>query len=250
MGRKALLISLAIACFLLLPRSASQAVSIDQKRGTLPYIQVSPPRPIQVRFEGIISEITTLDPNRIWRIAGVNILVTANTEVLPVGYPPSVGDRARVEALHQNGQLVGQRITIDIGPIEARIVEFQGAITSIQAGEPGPELVIAGTRVLTTKDTLVMGDLALGFLARVRGELLPDDSVLASEINTESPSVADRNVEFEDEIVQIQPSYWYFGDRNRSEEEWIKVWVTNAEIPNQGRVGLTAEVRGVKQQDG
>ena len=260
MGRKALLISLVTLLFMLAPGSASLAlgfatsaidIAFPRHRGILPFEEALAPRLIKVRFEGTISQITPVpnSENVIWNVADVDVVITPDTLITPDGYQASVGDQARIEAVYQSGQFFGLDVSIHVGPITAQPIEFTGIIESIQGGE-NIELSIGGTRVVTSAATEIVGDgLQVGNLAQVTGDLRADKSILAHRIDTSSPDIAAVSVEFEDEIADIQQEYWLLGDLDRP-SEWRKVWIANAEIPNQGHVGLAAEVRGYKRQDG
>ena len=259
MGRKAFLISVATLLFLLVPGSASIALTLEttdigsafpRHRGILPFEEALAPRLIKVRFEGTILQITPVPTgeNAIWNVSDVDVTITPDTLIVPAGYHASVGDLARIEAIYRNGHFIGLNVSIHVGPITAQPIEFTGTIEGIQIGED-TELVVGGTRVVATTATEILGDLVVGYLAQVTGELRADKSILAHRIDTSSPDIAAVNVEFEEEIVDIQAEYWLFGDLDRP-SEWQKVWIANAEIPNQGHVGLSAEVQGYKRQDG
>ena len=259
MGRKALLISLVTLLLMLIPGSASLALSLASRidvappryGGILPLEETPAPRLVKVRFEGTISQITPIPDSEdvVWNVGDVDVTITAETVIAPDGYQATVGDKARVEAIMRRGRLVGLEVSIHVGPIIAQPIEFTGVIESIQGSE-NVELVIGGVRVATTATTEFVGErLQVGSLAQVTGDLQADKSILAYRIDTSSPDTAAVSVEFEDEIRDIQAEYWLLGALGHP-SEWRKVWIANAEIPNQGHVGLAAEVQGYKRQDG
>lgn len=225
-----------------LPDQRSQRISLNAAEPAA--------RPIPVRFEGLIEDMVTLSGQEaVWTVDGQSLVVNAETVIEPVGYPVAEGDWVKVNATGTPEQLIADHINVRIGAIEAPPFEFVGAIETIQDEGGALTLIVAGTRVLTDEQTEVIGELAVGHVAQVVGDQQPDRSVLARQINTESPQDALAAVQFEDEITEIQDDYWFFGDPNRP-ENWVKVWIVDAEIPVQGHVGLSAEVSGTRLADG
>ncbi|NLS78808.1 MAG: hypothetical protein GXY76_16260 [Chloroflexi bacterium] len=206
---------------------------------------VTPPRPTKVRFEGRISAMTPVGGagDVLWTVAGQDVLVIASTVVEPAGYQPVIGDWALVYASGDgSGSLVAERIQVRIGAIEATPYELRGNIEAIEGAGSALRLTVSGAKVVTDGETQIVGEIALGRIADVRGERRADGSVLARRIVTSAPGEAAQQVEFEGVIEAMQGDWWTVSG--------TRVWIAGAEIPRQGHVGLTAEVSGAQQADG
>lgn len=141
---------------------------IEDPSQVSPSISVRAARDIEV--EG---RITSTDP---LRIAGVLVVLPPGAEV---DGPLAVGKEAKAEGeLLSDGRMVASRIQVKEAEEERR-VDLRGPITS---ADP---LRIAGQEVVVGPHTEIRGVMAMGLLARVRGELQDDGSVLASQIEVE-----------------------------------------------------------------
>ena len=205
----------------------------------------APPRLVKVRFEGRISSMLPMSGagNALWTVADEEVLVVAATIIEPEGYQPVVGDWALVHATQADGgPLVAERIQVRISAIEAAPYEFRGIIEVVEGQGAGQALVVSGAKVVTDGETQITGEIVVGYVAEVSGELRVDGSVLARRIATSSPGDAAERVELEGIIEEMQAEWWTVAG--------VRVWTANAEIPRQGHVGLTAEVSGIQQADG
>jgi len=210
-----------------------------------------PPRPMKVRFEGEISSITTVPEtgDEVWMVAGVEVIITEDTIVAPQGYQAAVGDWAKVKAVRGiDGTIVAEYVDIRISAIEASNFEFRGPIESIEETSLASEieLVVGGTRVLADDNTEIIGDLVVGYVAEVAGELRADGVVLAHRIATLSPEDAETSVEFKGEIKGINADWWLV----EWEDATVTVWKTEAQIEGTPFVTLLAAVRGFRRGDG
>jgi hypothetical protein len=254
MVRTLLLISLAL--LLLLPfGSAVQATGLTDAGPTSVHSALASPaplsrmylqnvRPIRVRFEGTVTQISPSETSAQWIVSGVEITVISATLVTPQDYQVTVGDWVQVKGVRVGeGPILAEEIHAQVGAIEAALVEFRGVIESIEP-QPGDVtmLIVSGRAVIRGRSTEVEGDLVLGYLAEVRGEAQTDGVVFARRIVSSPPETVQRIVEFEGLIEQIQIDWWTIGG--------IRVWIAGAEIPRQGMVGLSAEVKGRQRNDG
>lgn len=254
MVRTLMLISLAL--LLLLPYgSAVQATGLTEAGPTNVHSFVESPapgsrtylqnvRPTRIRFEGTVTQITPSEEGAHWIVSGVEITVTPVTLITPQGYQVGVGDWVRVKGVRVGeGPILAEEIHAQVGAIEAALIEFRGVIESTESQSDGAtKLVVSGRVVISSRSTEVEGDLVVGYLAEVRGEAQADGVVFARRIVSSPPATVQQTVEFEGRIEQMQIDWWLIGG--------IKVWIAGAEIPRQGMVGLSAEVKGRQRADG
>ncbi len=242
-------IGIAVMVLLLVSGGASWAAPHqDRLRGTIPTPTPGPtpppPRPVRVRFSGTIE---ALPPELLgeWVVGGVSVTVTGNTTLMPSNGVPRVGDWAIVMATRlSDGSLVGDYIQIQNGSqIEARPVEFKGLIQTVEASS----LTVSDVVVTTDAQTKLVGTPMTGFLARVKGFLQPDNSVLARKITVLNPS--EIGTEFEGVIEEFPapPHYgrWLIGG--------IAVLAIEETTDFPGldpQLGLFAEVSGILSTDG
>jgi hypothetical protein len=164
--------------------------------------QTATPRPIVVRFEGVITAVPSSLYGE-WRIDDTPVSVTSETIIaLPEpGHVPHVGDYAIVNAVLEGSVRKATRIRISaIGSIE-----FLGVITSFP---PAPYLgtwVVAGVRVNVTDGRALPGTPpVMGYYAQIKGWLQPNRQVLAENISILNPTDLTQAFEFEG-IVEERP---------------------------------------------
>ena len=208
-------------------------------------------RPIKVRFEGAVSQIT-IPPEgmpEIWIVAGIEVTINGNTVIVPPGYRTVVGDWVQVKAIRNtDGSFLAEQVHVRIGATGAAPIEFRGLIESIEAiGDNSDRLVISGITVIRNPDTQVEGELRVGLVAQVRGDQQANGEVLARRIVTSPPDAVPTNVEFEGEIRELQSEWWLIA---LDVQRVVKVWITEAQIEGTPRVGLMVEVRGQQREDG
>lgn len=200
-----------------------------------------PPRPIRVRFSGRVDVLPTGLVGQ-WVIAGVSVDVTEETSLKPEQHIPEVGDWADVKATrYYDGPLVAESIKLQAGSQIADLpVEFKGVIESAEESS----LIVGGIIVRTDEDTKTTGTPTIGFLAEVEGLLQPDGSVLADEIDILDPSEV--HTEFEGLIEQLPP----FPHHGVWLVSGVRVLVSKNPLGPSARLGLSAEVTGVVDDDG
>jgi hypothetical protein len=192
-----------------------------------------------VRFTGVIRQ---LPPGLLgeWQVDGNRVLVDARTVIKPPRVQPGTGDLAKVIALSQpDDELLA--LTIEITPsAEPRKVEFRGII---QDYDPGARFIVVNARQVVWDDTTdIQGELRLGWIAQVTGELLPDDRTRAQSIVTAPPEETAARVEFKGPIVswsEARPSTWVIGSLT------VTVDYSTLVLGGPIRIGALAEVKAV-----
>ena len=121
------------------------------------------------KFE-ITGPVESMDP---WRVAGVEFETDDATEI---DDGIDAGDRVKVEGrILEDGRWVADEIKL-IEDANLLRFEFVGKVTAT-----GP-WVIGGVALATDEQTKIAGEIAVGDLARVKGKILPDGTLLAEEI--------------------------------------------------------------------
>ncbi len=172
-----------------------------------PQVTATPPRDILVKLEGTI---TARPPTKTgnWQIDENTVYVRQDTEILPFGYDPKVGEHVVVNALRTPLSLIALRITVQ-KPGESDLVpiEFRGAIDACSAMPPyWGEWIVAGTPVSVTLTTFVVGlPPKPGLYAQVRGRVTGEGLVLANYVQVIDPSGEAKQFQFKG-IVQFKSS--------------------------------------------
>ena len=206
-------------------------------------------RPISVRFEGVITRISTERPGE-WQIDDIVFRVLTDTEIIfpVVGYPPRGGDYAVVSATRDGETLTAKRIVIR----EKWHFEFRGIITACPPEEPWDgEWLIGGMAVVVSSRVTVITNIPVrNYFANVEGRLLPDGKVEALRIEVLDPQGVANSFEFEGEIEVIPAT-------PTGEGIWVIAGVqglvdANTEFPADAEpvVGATAGVEGKRLADG
>jgi len=191
----------------------------------------------EVEFRGRIESLPgTPDYVGVWVVAGISVQIDANTRIVGT---PVAGAWAEVKAARQNdGSLLATKIEVrNEHPVSE--VEFKGPINSF-----GPEYwVVRGITISITTTTQIIGSPAVGLVAEVHAEVMPDRSLVATRIKVHEPEEHhDRFVEFKGRIQSF------------SDTEWLVRGVTvliDAQTAIEGtpEVGKMAEVKGILQVD-
>ncbi len=211
--------------------------------GRGPVLIWTPTRPIAVRFEGILTQVSAIPGE--WRVEGISFLVNAETEISPEGYTPQVGDYAIVSAIREGETLTATRILIR----EKRLFEFRGVITVLPPEPYDGEWLIGGVRVwVNSRATLITNRPALSYYADVKGRLRPDLQVEATEIVVLNPQDVANGFEFQGPIEQIAST-------PTQEGPWVIAGVqglvsADTRIEGAPAIGATAGVTGKRLADG
>jgi len=205
-------------------------------------------RPISVRFEGVITRISTERPGE-WQIDDIVFRVLTDTEIIVpvVGYTPRVGDYAVVSATRDGETLTAKRIVIR----EKWHFEFRGVITGLPPAPYDGEWLIGGMAVVVSSRVTVITNIPVrNYFANVEGRLLPDGKVEALRIEVLDPQGVANSFEFEGTIEQIPAT-------PTGEGIWVIAGVqglvdANTEFPANAEpvVGAMAGVKGKRLADG
>ena len=199
-------------------------------------ICVLPPPPEQpITIRGLVTELesTYLVVN------GLTILYDASTEITG---DLEVGAYVKIRALRTAEGL--KALTIEVLPINDRIVEFEGIIEQIGH----PVWVIGGRRVTVTRRTRIIGHPEEGLSARVRAQVKSNGDLLALviEVQNEEPEEIEWNgiIEWLPPGVAARPPHYY--------GRWVvggrSVQVTpRTEVHGTPRIGLAAHVVALRQ---
>lgn len=190
-----------------------------------------PPRPVKVKFEGLVEAIEESH----WVVAGQKVLLNEDT-VIEHSELAEVGAWAVVQARRQSdGSLLAQHITITRGADKPpKPVEFKGVVESISEAA----WVVAGRTVLITEETVIEGTPRVGVVARVHALQQSDGTLLATRIVIE-----ERIVEFEGPIQEIGADAWVIAGHRVAVD-------ANTAIEGMPQVGALAEVRAIERVDG
>jgi hypothetical protein len=192
-----------------------------------------------VRFTGVIRQLPEEGLLGEWQVGDNWVLVDVRTAIKPPRVQPNVGNLAKVIALSQpDGRLLA--LTIEVVPSDTlNKIEFRG---TIQAYDPGGQFItVDGRQVVWDESTDIQGELKLGWIAQVAGELLSDGRIRAQSIVTTPPDETAAQVEFKGPIVswsEARPSTWVIGS--------FTVTVDNSTVVTGSvRSGALAEVKAV-----
>ncbi|MFQ5341346.1 MAG: DUF5666 domain-containing protein [Anaerolineae bacterium] len=157
------------------------------------------PTPIEVY--GAIEQLPPDAFDGVWQIgaAGGNVLsmqVTPQTVVQPQGLAPLVHDFVRARVL-QTGEDEYLATHIRILPNLVRPIQLTGIIDNVYSDSFGTHIMVQSTRVDITQDTVVDGDLVVGYFAEVEGYQRADESVLAATVRATPPPQQVRRVDFD-----------------------------------------------------
>jgi hypothetical protein len=206
---------------------------------------VTPTRPVSVRFEGILTEVSMQLPAE-WRVDDITFRVISQTVIIvPVpGYAPRIGDYAIVSATREGATLTATRIQIRS---QERPIEFRGIITALPAAPFVGDWRVSGVTVtVDSRATVIINQPSLYYYADVKGWLKQGRQVLAASITVLDPAAVAAGFEFEGIIEEIPPTgegIWVIsGVRGlvSSDTHWEGI------LP---RVGATAEIDG-RVEDG
>ncbi len=121
------------------------------------------------KFE-ITGPVESTDP---WAVAGVEFETAAWTEI---DDGIEIGDRVKVEGrILEDGRWVADEIKL-IEDGQALRFEFVGKVTGVDPW------IIGGLTLATDENTKIVGEIAIGDFARVKGKMLADGTLLAEEI--------------------------------------------------------------------
>jgi hypothetical protein len=106
----------------------------------------------EVEFRGCITEIS----NNQWQVERWTVLITEDTQMK--GERPQVGSKAQIEG-HTNdaGQVVAEEVHIRGHCEHKSLIEIEGRITEVSAGDTGQIVYIQGIPVHITDDTVKNG---------------------------------------------------------------------------------------------
>ena len=151
----------------------------------------------EVEFTGVISDVGAQE----WIIDGRVVAVTPETELNTEDGPLDVGACAEVEGMQlANGTIEAEEISAELpskcnapggGPGPATTVEFKGVVDAAPAGGGPGDWSVGGRAVVADENTeldTADGPLEPGVCAEVEGLRQADGSLLALEIDSESPS--------------------------------------------------------------
>jgi hypothetical protein len=199
-----------------------------------PTVVEPPPRDVKVKFEGLISEITSA----IWVIGEHSVHTDSNTQVLEEKGRAEVGAWAMVKAIRrQDGSLLALEIVIERpSEIHGEPVEFRGIIDHI--GDT--EWIVDGRHVEIVESTAINGTPKVGHIAEVKALQLSDGSLIAQHITVKPPEL--QEVEFEGTIESLGASAWVVdGHTILIDGETV--------IEGTPTVGLVVEIRAVVLPD-
>jgi hypothetical protein len=172
-----------------------------------PQVTATPLRDILVKLEGTIVARPPMKEGN-WQIDDHAVSVLQETEILPIGYDPKVGDHVVVNALRTPLSLIALRITVQKpGEPDLVPIEFRGAINACSEMPPyWGKWIVAGTPVSVTLTTLVIGlPPRPGLYAQVRGRVSGEGLVLANYVQVVDPSGEAKQFQFKG-LVQVMSS--------------------------------------------
>lgn len=157
--------------------------------------------PTPIEIYGAIEQLPPDAFDGVWQIgaAGGNVIsmrVTPQTAVQPQGLAPLVRDFVRARVL-QTGKDEYLATHIRILPNLVRPIQLTGLIDDVYSDDFGTHITVQSRRVDITQDTVVDGDLVVGYFAEVEGYQRADGSVLAATVRTTPPAQQARRVDFD-----------------------------------------------------
>lgn len=175
--------------------------------------------PTPVETGGTIEQLPANAFEGVWQIRSGNQViyaqVTPQTVVRPQGLTPLVGDWVRIRMLPigENEYLATE---IRVFPNVAEQTDLSGLIEEVVT-DPAPGfIVVQGVRIEIMLDTVINGDLVVGWEAEVKGWERADGSVLAEEITATQPQDNTRRVDFQGPVEG-----WYPDPVSDVESVWV-----------------------------
>jgi len=222
-----------------------------------------PARPVQ--FRGEIEKLpastdTVTGPEAYygeWVVAGFTVTVDADTMIHPDKRTPEVGMTANVIAFEQaDGTLWAKNIVLHRPEEEESEVEIEGLIEALPDAPYLGTWIVDGFTVTVTDTTELKGATpAVSLTAKVKGQELEDDTILAEKIIVEGPE--HEMVEFEGKVLvytDTRPSEWVIERETPTGTEQVSVTVTSDTFVNTNKgpveVGALVEVKALRQTDG
>jgi len=157
--------------------------------------------PTPIEIYGAIEQLPPDAFDGVWQIgaAGGNVIsmrVTPQTAIQPQGLAPVVLDFVRARVL-QTGEDEYLATHVRILPNLVRPIQLSGMIDDVYTDSFGTHISVQSRRVDITPDTVVNGDLVVGYFAEVEGYQRADGSVLAATVHTTPPAQQARRVDFD-----------------------------------------------------
>ena len=147
----------------------------------------------KVKFEGPIQELPDTGLSGEWKVGGITVEASGDTEVDQDRGPATIGACVEVEGdLEPDNSILADEIEVVSSaagcrhrkPDEVDEVSFLGVIQDLPDEGVVGEWQIAGRTVLVTSTTILdlPGDLEVEMCVKVKGIRLPDEAVLAGKI--------------------------------------------------------------------
>ena len=159
------------------------------------YVDIDTPEPPKpdVRLDGLIAGLGGACPERAFTVNGTSVVTNSATRYQD-GACGTLGNgtRVQVKGLPQsNGSVLASEIDIDTPEPPRPDVRLDGLIAGLGGACPNRTFTVTGTTVVTSSATRyedgVCGTLGNGTLVQVKGTRQPNGSVLAGEIDIDTP---------------------------------------------------------------
>jgi hypothetical protein len=192
-----------------------------------------------------------------WVVSGFTVTVDSRTMILPNKRTPEVGMRANIVAFEQSdGTLWAKHITLHRPDGVENEVEIEGVIRELPDPPYLGTWIVDGFTVTVTGTTELKGATpAVSLTAKVKGQKLDDDTLMANEIIVRGSE--HKEVEFEGTLLvftDTRPSEWVIETKTPSGTEQVSVTVTSDTNirTNTGpvEVGAWVEIKALEQTDG
>ncbi len=151
-----------------------------------------PPKP-DVRLDGIIAGLGGACPDRTFTVTGTTVVANSATKYED-GVCSTLGNGTLVQVKgtrQPNGSVLATEIDIDTPEPPRPDVRLDGLIAGLGGACPDRTFTVTGTNVVTNSATRyedgVCSTLGNGTLVQVKGTRQPNGSVLASEIDIDTP---------------------------------------------------------------
>ena len=159
------------------------------------------------RLRGLISAVRATPSGLVITVLGVDVLMDANTQLEQRGSPGpfpvsslAIGMSVDVRGTLQNNVLLATRVKVGPRDGDAIEVEFEGKITSLNAGRLLVDTEGGGNAVvLFNSSTEIQGTLAVGKFVEVEGILNSSLEVVAREIKVDGDDDRDADDDDDDE---------------------------------------------------
>ncbi len=202
-----------------------------------PTVTVTPqaPRPVEIRFEGMI---TSKGASK-WQVAGRDVRVTAETLLDERIARAEIGAWVRVRGYcDADGTIVARGIVVERGAANpGELIEFQGLILAIT----GTRWTVGEQAIEITPATIITGEAHIGWLAEVRALRRPEGNVEAIAILIRAPQ--EIPVEFVGIISELADDHWLVGGYT------VRIDAQTT-VEGTGAPGELAEVQGLELADG